>query len=56
MSTNYEDAPEWEKALRAIVVAGDLGCPGEGLAKVARKALADCGVPYDGPDFAAMKD
>jgi DNA (cytosine-5)-methyltransferase 1 len=41
--------PEWAKALRAIVVAGELGCPSQGLALVARKALADCGVPVEGP-------
>lgn len=43
----YGDCPEWEKALRAIVLAGELGCPSDGLALVARKALADCGVPYE---------
>jgi len=45
----YDDLPEWQKALRAIVVAGELGCPSQGLAKVARKALEDEGVPYPTP-------
>jgi hypothetical protein len=42
----YDDLPEWHKALRAIVVAGELGVPSQGLALVARKALRDEGVPY----------
>jgi len=43
----YEDCPEWEKALRTIVLAAELDCPPAGLALVARKALTDCGVPYE---------
>ncbi len=43
----YENIPAWEKALRAIVFAGEIGCPASGLVLVARQALIDEGVPYE---------
>lgn len=43
----YEDCPAWEKALRTIVLSGELGIPVEALVLVARKALEDEGVPYE---------
>lgn len=43
----YGDCPAWEKALRTIVLSGEMGIPVSALVLVARKALEDEGVPYE---------